>query len=72
MPLGKLLVVTGLALAAVGLLLWFGGRWTSWLGRLPGDLRIESERGGFYFPIVTCVVLSVVLTLVLSLLRRFF
>lgn len=72
MPIGKLLVVTGLAVAAVGLLIWFGGRWTSWIGRLPGDLRIEGERGGFYFPIVTCLVLSSVLSLVLALIRRFF
>ena len=40
------------------------------LGRLPGDIRIETEGGGFYFPIVTCLVISVVLSLVLWFLRR--
>jgi len=40
------------------------------LGRLPGDIRIETESGGFYFPIVTCIVLSAVLSLVLWFLRR--
>ena len=40
------------------------------LGRLPGDIRIETESGGFYFPIVTCLIISVVLSLVLWLLRR--
>lgn len=71
---GRLLVIAGLALAAVGAVLWFaGGRgWLSWLGRLPGDLRVEGERGGFYFPVVTCLVVSVVLSGVLALIRRFF
>jgi len=40
------------------------------LGRLPGDIRIETESGGFYFPIVTCLVISVVLSIALWLLRR--
>jgi len=40
------------------------------LGRLPGDIRIESEGGGFYFPIVTCLIISVVLSLVLWFFRR--
>ena len=40
------------------------------LGRLPGDIRIETEGGGFYFPIVTCLIISVVLSLVLWFLRR--
>ena len=40
------------------------------LGRLPGDIRVESENGVFYFPIVTCIVISIVLSLVFWLLRR--
>jgi hypothetical protein len=40
------------------------------LGRLPGDIRIETESGGFYFPIVTCLIISVALTLILWFLRR--
>jgi hypothetical protein len=40
------------------------------LGRLPGDIVIQRERGSFYFPIVTCIVLSVLLTLVFSLFRK--
>jgi len=70
--LGKLLVTLGLVTAAIGALMWFGGRWFGWLGKLPGDLRLEGERGGFYFPIVTCLVISVVLSLILALVRRFF
>ena len=40
------------------------------LGRLPGDIRIETETGGFYFPVVTCIVISIVLSLLLWLFRR--
>jgi hypothetical protein len=42
-----------------------------WLGRLPGDIRIEREHSSFYFPIVTCIVLSIVLSLLLSLFSIF-
>lgn len=64
----RTLIIIGLAIAAVGLL-W---PWLSklGLGRLPGDIRIESESGGFYFPIVTCLVISVVLSLIFWLFRR--
>lgn len=62
-------------LIAIGLLLLVAGLFWPWLskiglGRLPGDIRIETESGGFYFPIVTCIVISVVLSLVLWLFRR--
>ncbi|RYD64252.1 MAG: DUF2905 domain-containing protein [Verrucomicrobiaceae bacterium] len=71
---GRMLVFAGLGLAVIGFVLWFaGGRgWLSWLGRLPGDIRVEGERGGFYFPIVTCLLVSVVLSGVLALVRKFF
>ena len=62
------LIIVGVLLVAIGLA-W---PWISklGLGRLPGDIRIETESGGFYFPIVTCLIISVVLSLVLWLLRR--
>ena len=62
------LIIVGLALAAVGLL-W---PWLSrlGLGRLPGDIRIETESGGFYFPLMTCLIISVVVSLLLWLIRR--
>lgn len=63
------------ALIIVGALLILVGIAWPWLsklglGRLPGDIRIETEGGGFYFPVVTCLVISVVLALVLWFLRR--
>ncbi len=67
--LGKWLVAVGLLLVAVGALLWSGiGR--SWLGKLPGDIHYSRGNFSFYFPIVTCVLLSLVLTLVMWLFRR--
>jgi Protein of unknown function (DUF2905) len=64
----RALIVIGLAIAAIGLL-W---PWLSrlGLGRLPGDIRVETESGGFYFPLMTCLIISVVLSLVLWLIRR--
>ena len=67
--LGKVLVIAGLALTGVGLLLWTGvGR--HWLGRLPGDIQFTRGNFSLYFPVVTCLLLSLVLTLLLWLLRR--
>ena len=68
-PLGKVVFFTGLAVTALGLLLWIGvGK--SRGGLLPGDLSIDRGNVRLYFPIVTCVVVSVVLTLLLRFLRK--
>jgi uncharacterized protein YybS (DUF2232 family) len=67
--MGKFLVVAGLLMALVGAFLWSGvGR--GWLGRLPGDIHYSRGNFHFYFPVVTCLILSVLLTLVLWLFRR--
>src|SRR5580765_3118363 len=67
--LGKFLVVIGLVLAAIGALLWSGlGR--GWLGRLPGDINYSRGNFSFHFPIVTCLVVSVILTLLMWLFRK--
>jgi hypothetical protein len=61
-----------IVIGAVRMLIGIAWPWVSklGLGRLPGDIRIETEGGGFYFPIVTCLIISVVLSLVLWFLRR--
>jgi len=67
--IGKFLVIAGLILAAVGALLWSGfGK--GWLGRLPGDINYSKDNFSFHFPIVTCLLVSAVLTLILWLFRR--
>ena len=68
--LGKGLVIAGLLLAVVGLLLWSGvGK--GWFGRLPGDIFYSKGNFKFYFPLVTCLLLSLLLTLVLWLFNIF-
>jgi len=66
---GKFLVIVGAVIVMLGLLLW-SGVGTGWLGRLLGDMRIERGNSAFYFPIVTCIIISIVLTLIFSLFRR--
>ena len=63
---GRLVVTIGVITTLVGLVMWSGFA-QEWLGRLPGDIRIEREHSSFYFPIVTCIILSIVLSLLLSL-----
>jgi magnesium-transporting ATPase (P-type) len=67
--LGKFVVIIGIIMTLVGLVMW-SGFGPKWLGRLPGDIRIEREHSAFYFPIVTCIILSIVLSLLLSIFRR--
>jgi hypothetical protein len=67
--MGKLLVLLGLLLVVVGVLLWSGvGR--GWFGHLPGDIHYARGNFSFHFPLLTCLLLSVVLTLLLWLLRK--
>jgi hypothetical protein len=65
---GRLLLVVGIMVVAVGGFLALGGRLP--FGRLPGDISIQGQNGGFFFPIVSCIVISVVLTVVLNLIIR--
>jgi len=67
--LGKLLALFGGIITILGLALW-GGFGSAWLGRLPGDIRIERGNSAFYFPIVTCLIISIVVSLILSFFRR--
>lgn len=67
--LGKSLVVLGLAITLVGIVMWSGlGR--SWFGRLPGDIHIRRGQTEFYFPVVTCILVSAALTLLSWLFRN--
>jgi hypothetical protein len=67
--LGKLLILFGVILVGVGLLLSFAGK-IPWLGRLPGDVYYKNDHVTVYFPIVTCLLISVVLSLLFYLFRR--
>jgi NAD/NADP transhydrogenase beta subunit len=66
---GPMLIALGIGLILIGLLFWSGSM--SWFGRLPGDIRIERETVRIYVPIVSMLLVSVVVSLVLYLVRRF-
>ncbi len=68
--LGRLLVGSGAVLVLVGVLVWSGA--LAWFGRLPGDIRVERETVRIYIPLASMLVLSVALSLLLGLVRRFF
>lgn len=67
--LGKLFILLGVVFLALGALFLVGGK-MGWLGRLPGDIRIERESFTLYFPLATCILLSIVLTLLVNFLFR--
>jgi uncharacterized membrane-anchored protein YitT (DUF2179 family) len=67
--IGRFLLIVGIITTLIGLLFWSGFA-PRWLGRLPGDIRIERGNSVFYFPIVTCIIMSIVLSLVFSIFRR--
>lgn len=66
--IGRTLIFTGLVILIMGILLVIGANLPIRLGRLPGDIHIEWKNGSFYFPIVTSIIISLVLTILLNLL----
>jgi hypothetical protein len=70
MSLGRMLIVLGLLMAALGVIVSLGARLPIRLGRLPGDIVIRGKHSVFYFPLVTCLLISAVLSLVLWLINR--
>ena len=69
--LGKVLLLGGIAFVVIGAFFAFGGRLPFRLGRIPGDIAYQGKNSSFYFPIVTCIVLSIALTLVLWVINLF-
>jgi hypothetical protein len=69
--LGKLLLVLGVLLVGAGAFLLFGARLPFRLGRLPGDISYQGRHTSFYFPIVTCIIVSLALTLIFWIVNYF-
>lgn len=67
--LGKLLIVIGLVVAGIGLILILAGK-IPWLGRLPGDFFFRGKNVSFYFPLMTSLIVSVILSLILWFINR--
>ena len=68
-PVGKLLILLGVFIILIGFFLLVGEK-IPWVGRLPGDIIIRKKNFTFYFPIVTCILISIILTLLFALFRK--
>lgn len=64
-------MVAGIGIVVIGLLVYFLHDKLHWIGRLPGDIRIEKENFRFYFPIVTMIIFSLLITLIINLIKKF-
>ncbi|HSZ27354.1 MAG TPA: DUF2905 domain-containing protein [Chthoniobacterales bacterium] len=67
---GRFVVIIGLLLVVAGVILWRFPSLLSWMGKLPGDISVQKGNFSFYFPVVTCIVVSLVVTLLSWLFRR--
>lgn len=66
----KYIIVIGVVIVAAGVLVYFFHDWLHWLGRLPGDIRVTRGNFRFYFPVTTMILISLLLTLLFSLIRK--
>ena len=71
-PAGKYIVIAGILIVVIGLFIWFAGDKLNWFGNLPGDVRLEKKNVKIFAPFTTMLLLSVILSLVLWLFRKFF
>jgi hypothetical protein len=69
---GKYIIFFGAGIIIIGLIIYFFHDKLHWLGRLPGDIRIENKNTRIYFPIVTMLIISIVISAILFIIRKFF
>lgn len=69
---GKYILLIGLGVIIIGALIYFFHDKLHWIGRLPGDIRVEKENFRFYFPITTMIIASILLTIIIRVARKFF
>ena len=69
---GKYVIIAGVIIVLLGVLIYFFHDKLGWIGRLPGDIRIERENFRFYFPITTMIIFSLVITVIFQLIKRIF
>ena len=69
---GKIIIIIGVIIVLAGVIVYFFHDKLNWIGRLPGDVRVEKENFRFYFPITTMIVLSLLVTLITQIIKRFF
>lgn len=68
---GKYVIIIGVVIVIIGVVIYFFSDKLSWFGRLPGDIRVEKENFRFYFPITTMIILSILLTVIINIIKRF-
>lgn len=69
---GKWIIVLGVCVVLAGIVIYFFHDRLHWIGRLPGDIRVEKENFRFYFPITTMIIFSLVLTVIIQVIKRLF
>lgn len=69
---GKYILIVGIFIVLAGLLIYFFYDYFKWIGKLPGDIRIEKENFRFYFPLATMIVFSIVITIIINIFKKFF
>ena len=69
---GKYIIIAGVLIVLLGVLIYFFHDRLNWIGRLPGDIRIEKENFKFYFPITTMIIFSLGITIIIQLIKRIF
>jgi H+/Cl- antiporter ClcA len=69
---GKYILIAGVIIVVAGILIYFFHDYFKWIGRLPGDIRVEKENFKFYFPLATMIILSLILTILINIFKRFF
>ena len=67
---GKYIIGFGIIIIVIGIIVYFLGNKLHWIGRLPGDIRIEGENTRFYFPLTSMIIFSVLLTIIVNVVRR--
>ena len=66
---GKILIITGAVIVVIGAILMLSGK-LPWIGRLPGDIMVQKKNFTFYFPIATCILLSIIISIIFWLIGR--
>ena len=69
---GKYIIVAGIVIVIIGVIIYFFSDKLNWIGRLPGDIRIEKDNFRFYFPITTMIIESVILTIIIQIFKKLF
>jgi uncharacterized membrane-anchored protein YitT (DUF2179 family) len=69
---GKYILIVGLFIVLIGIVIYFFHDYFKWIGKLPGDIRIEKENFRFYFPLATMIVFSLLITIIINIFKKFF